>query len=84
MQPASGNNSNANAGAGQTPAPVPAPAPAAGNANSGAAAAGNLQTFTETLGGVEPPVVTTLANGQFQVDGNAAFANKQNALIRSW
>ena len=80
MQPASGNNSNANAGAGQTPAP----APAAGNANSGAAAAGNLQTFTETLGGVEPPVVTTLANGQFQVDGNAAFANKQNALIRSW
>ena len=80
MQPASGNNSNANAGAGQTPAP----APAAGNANSGAAAAGNLQTFTETLGGVEPPVVTTLANGQFQVDGNAAFANKQNAVIRSW
>jgi len=80
VQPASGNNSNANAGAGQTPAP----APAAGNANSGAAAAGNLQTFTETLGGVEPPVVTTLANGQFQVDGNAAFANKQNALIRSW
>jgi len=80
VQPASGNNSNANAGAGQTPAP----APAAGNANSGTAAAGNLQTFTETLGGVEPPVVTTLANGQFQVDGNAAFANKQNALIRSW
>jgi len=80
VQPASGNNSNANAGAGQTPAP----APAAGNANSGAAAAGNLQTFTETLGGVEPPVVTTLANGQFQVDGNAAFANKQNAVIRSW
>jgi len=76
--PAAGNN---NAGAAT---------PAAGTANSdttpdagGAAAAGNLQTFDEALGGVKAPTVTVLANGQFQVEGNAAFANQKSAIVRS-
>ncbi|KAI5122268.1 hypothetical protein M0805_002349 [Coniferiporia weirii] len=48
-----------------------------------AASGGNLQTFTGALGGVTPPAVTALGNGQFQVDGNAAFNSLQNALARS-
>lgn len=43
----------------------------------------NLQTFTGSLGGVTPPTVTALGNGQFQVTGNSAFNNLQNALVRS-
>lgn len=52
--------------------------------NNNAGAGGNLQTFTEALGGVNPPVVTALGDGRFQVQGNAAFNNVQNALARSW
>lgn len=47
------------------------------------ASAGNLQHFTGALGGVTPPAVTAVGNGQFQVDGNSAFNNLQNALVRS-
>ncbi|OCH86068.1 hypothetical protein OBBRIDRAFT_856430 [Obba rivulosa] len=43
----------------------------------------NLQTFSGALGGVNPPAVTSLSNGQFQVDGNSAFNNLQSALQRS-
>ncbi|TDL16560.1 hypothetical protein BD410DRAFT_617640 [Rickenella mellea] len=61
-----------------------APAAAKPAASSGnQAAAGNLQKFTGNLGGVTPPPVTALGNGQFQVTGNAAFNNEQNALVRS-
>ncbi|EMD33508.1 hypothetical protein CERSUDRAFT_118084 [Gelatoporia subvermispora B] len=48
-----------------------------------AATGGNLQTFTDALGGVNPPAVTALSNGQFQVDGNSAFNSLQSALQRS-
>ncbi|KAJ7593140.1 hypothetical protein C8J56DRAFT_1045574 [Mycena floridula] len=71
-------------GAAATPAAAAtATAAAAASAPQAAAVAGNLQTFTGALGGVTPPAVTDLGNGQFQVDGNAAFNNEQNALIRS-
>jgi len=53
------------------------------SASQAAAVAGNIQTFTGALGGVTPPAVTDLGNGQFQVDGNSAFNNEKNALIRS-
>lgn len=49
-----------------------------------AASGANLQTFTGALGGVTAPAVTSLANGQFQVDGNLAFNDKQSAITRSW
>ncbi|KIJ52486.1 hypothetical protein M422DRAFT_43341 [Sphaerobolus stellatus SS14] len=45
-------------------------------------AGANLQKFTGNLG-ASTPTVTALGNGQFQVDGNAAFNNLQNALVRS-
>ena len=44
---------------------------------------GNLQQFNGNLGGVTAPAVTDIGNGQFQVDGNSAFNNLQNALVRS-
>ncbi|THH20735.1 hypothetical protein EW146_g688 [Bondarzewia mesenterica] len=51
--------------------------------NAAVSTSGNLQTFTGALGGVTAPAVTDLGSGQFQVDGNSAFNNKQNALVRS-
>jgi len=50
---------------------------------SSAATAGNLQTFTGALGGVTPPTVTAVGNGQFQVTGNDVFNNQQSAIERS-
>jgi len=43
----------------------------------------NLQLFTGSLGGIAPPAVSQLGNGQFQVANNAAFKNKAAALGRS-
>ena len=56
---------------------------AAATTTAAAASGQNLQTFTGNLGGVTAPAVTELSNGQFQVDGNSAFQNLQNALVRS-
>lgn len=53
------------------------------NNNGGAAQAGNLQSFQGTLGGVVAPTVTALGDGRFQVEGNAAFNNLRNAVVRS-
>ncbi|KAF8968157.1 hypothetical protein BDZ97DRAFT_458267 [Flammula alnicola] len=60
------------------------------SANSGTAAvavppstSGNFQSFTGALGGVTAPAVTSLGNGQFQVEGNSSFNNQQNAVVRS-
>jgi len=51
-------------------------------ASTGGSTAGNLQTFTQALGGVTPPAVT--ANGsQFAVEGNSNFNSLQSALVRS-
>jgi len=67
-------------------AAAPAAAAAAPASNvalvSNAAAGGNLQTFAGSLGATPPPV-TAIGNGSFQVTGNAAFNNLQNALVRS-
>ncbi|TCD69336.1 hypothetical protein EIP91_007892 [Steccherinum ochraceum] len=59
------------------------PAAQTSAASATAPPAGNLQTFTGALGGVKPPAVTALANGQFQVDGNSAFKDVASALTRS-
>ncbi|TBU55568.1 hypothetical protein BD310DRAFT_979504 [Dichomitus squalens] len=56
---------------------------AAATTTAAAASGQNLQKFTGNLGGVTPPAVTKLSNGQFQVDGNSAFQNLTNALVRS-
>ncbi|OBZ72196.1 hypothetical protein A0H81_07966 [Grifola frondosa] len=56
---------------------------AASTTAAAAASTGNLQTFTGALGGVTAPVVTALGNGQFQVEGNSAFNNVNDALSRS-
>ncbi|KAI0784250.1 hypothetical protein C8Q75DRAFT_795160 [Abortiporus biennis] len=58
-------------------------AAAATSTAASTATGGNLQTFTGALGGVTPPAVTALGNGQFQVDGNSAFNDLSNALTRS-
>lgn len=55
----------------------------AASTSTSTSTSGNIQKFTGALGGVTPPAVTALGNGQFQVDGNSAFNNLQNALIRS-
>ncbi|TRM65095.1 hypothetical protein BD626DRAFT_240688 [Schizophyllum amplum] len=47
------------------------------------ATAGNLQTFTGSLGDVTAPAVTATGDGKFSVEGNSVFNNEQNALIRS-
>ncbi|KAI0322591.1 hypothetical protein OF83DRAFT_652043 [Amylostereum chailletii] len=88
---ASGSGSASSAGssaASNAATPAAATTAAAASASSATASsssastAGNLQTFTGSLGGVTAPAVTS-SGGQFQVDGNSAFNNKQNALVRS-
>ncbi|TFK75227.1 hypothetical protein BDN72DRAFT_564468 [Pluteus cervinus] len=45
---------------------------------------GNLQTFTEALGGVTAPVVTASGNGQFSVQGAPnPFNDVKSAVLRS-
>src|ERR1700760_4981059 len=56
---------------------------ASSSSASTTSASGNIQAFTGALGGVTPPPVTALENGQFQVTGNAAFNDLQDALVRS-
>ncbi len=52
---------------------------------SAVASGGNLQTFTDGLGGITPPAVTKsgAAAQPFCVDGNACFSSLSNALTRS-
>ncbi|CAE6470103.1 unnamed protein product [Rhizoctonia solani] len=50
--------------------------------NNGGSTDGNLQTFSETLGGVVAPKVTANGN-QFLVEGNSNFNDLRNALVRS-
>ena len=64
-----------------TAAAAPAASTTAAASNTGSG--GNLQTFTGTLGATAP-TVTALGDGRFQVTGNSAFNNLQNALVRSW
>ncbi|KAI0671624.1 hypothetical protein C8Q78DRAFT_1189353 [Trametes maxima] len=52
-------------------------------ASSASSSAGNLQTFTGALGGVNPPAVTKNDDGSFQVEGNSSFKDLNNALTRS-
>ncbi|KAF9003972.1 hypothetical protein BDQ17DRAFT_1241729 [Cyathus striatus] len=51
-------------------------------AASTGASAGNLQTFTGSLGGVTAPTVTG-SGDTFQVEGNSSFKTLQSALARS-
>jgi len=53
-----------------------------GDADAGNAA-GNLQSFAGTLGGVAAPAVADIGNGQFEVQGNDQFNNLENAVVRS-
>ncbi|KAJ3822468.1 hypothetical protein F5880DRAFT_1484057, partial [Lentinula raphanica] len=43
----------------------------------------NLQTFTNALGNIPAPPVFDTGNGEFIVQGDSTFNNKQNALDRS-
>ncbi|KAG8906685.1 hypothetical protein FRC00_012420, partial [Tulasnella sp. 408] len=54
-------------------------------AASSGSSSGNLQTFTDALGGVTPPAVTKTGSAAqpFCVDGNSCFKDLQNALVRS-
>lgn len=54
-------------------------------AASSGSSTGNLQTFTDALGGVTPPAVTKTGSAAqpFCVDGNSCFKDLQNALVRS-
>ncbi|KAF9038115.1 hypothetical protein BJ165DRAFT_422639 [Panaeolus papilionaceus] len=49
---------------------------------SGGNNSSNLQTFTGSLGNVAAPAVTSIGNGQFQVQGNTFNAQK-DAVVRS-
>ncbi|KAF8656257.1 hypothetical protein AX16_002693 [Volvariella volvacea WC 439] len=71
-QESNGNSDGGNTGAGSQD-----------NGNNDTGNAGNLQRFSENLGGVNPPTVTALDNGQFQVEGNFAINGLREALIRS-
>ncbi|KAG9021934.1 hypothetical protein FS837_006854, partial [Tulasnella sp. UAMH 9824] len=54
-------------------------------AASSGSSSGNLQTFTDALGGVTAPAVTKTGSAAqpFCVDGNSCFKDLQNALVRS-
>ncbi|KAF4633194.1 hypothetical protein G7Y89_g4925 [Cudoniella acicularis] len=64
-----------------TPASVAA-TPSASAASSNAATGTNVQTFTGTLGGAAPPVVSSAGARPFTVDGDT-FVNAGAALQRS-
>lgn len=53
--------------------------------DAGTTGGSNLQTFSGALGGITPPPVSDLGSGDrpFQVEGNAAFNDVGNALVRS-
>jgi hypothetical protein len=78
-----GANNNGGGAASTTAAAATTSAAATAAPPAATAVAGNLQKFAGNLGGVAAPTVTALANGQFQVEGNAAFNNLQSALVRS-
>ncbi|KAG6851103.1 hypothetical protein H0H93_000983 [Arthromyces matolae] len=54
------------------------------SSSSSSSTTSNLQTFSQSLGGVSAPSVTALGNGQFQVEGNNVFNDELSALQRSW
>ncbi|KAF8149906.1 hypothetical protein B0H34DRAFT_166975 [Crassisporium funariophilum] len=73
-------------GAASSPAPAPAPAPTptpAPQQPTADTSSANVQSFSGSLGGIAAPGVTSLGNGQFEVQGNSAFNNQKDALTRS-
>ncbi|KAG8976350.1 hypothetical protein FRB90_009228, partial [Tulasnella sp. 427] len=55
------------------------------SAESSSSSSGNLQTFTQALGGILPPAVTKTGSSAqpFCVENNSCFKDLQNALVRS-
>ncbi|KAJ4477226.1 hypothetical protein J3R30DRAFT_3290833, partial [Lentinula aciculospora] len=58
-------------------------ATAVASTNASSSPSTNLQTFVDALGNIPAPPVFDTGNGEFLVEGNSSFDNKQNALARS-
>ncbi|KAJ4494934.1 hypothetical protein C8J55DRAFT_497984 [Lentinula edodes] len=52
-------------------------------ASTSSSTSANLQTFDGALGNIPAPPVFDTGTGEFSVEGNSSFDNKQNALTRS-
>ncbi|UKZ80015.1 hypothetical protein TrVFT333_007779 [Trichoderma virens FT-333] len=65
-----------------TPAAAPSQTQASSGSEPSAASGNNVQTFTGTLGGPAPPVISGTGNRPFSVNGNT-FVNAGAALGRS-
>ncbi|EHK17898.1 uncharacterized protein TRIVIDRAFT_135160, partial [Trichoderma virens Gv29-8] len=65
-----------------TPAAAPSQTQASSGSEPSAASGNNVQTFTGTLGGPPPPVISGTGNRPFSVNGNT-FVNAGAALGRS-
>ncbi|KAJ3915894.1 hypothetical protein F5877DRAFT_47689, partial [Lentinula edodes] len=52
-------------------------------ASTSSSTSANLQTFDGALGNIPAPPVFDTGTGEFLVEGNSSFDDKQNALTRS-